>query len=230
MSQARNTGYIESSQRLVQPAGREWNQRELLAAAQHSEQRNTGWPIGLVLQGAGLAPVATPAGIEARLERYGSGQPEDFWSLHKDGHYYVSRLFEEDFEAPPFASSEGHPERSVWVDLRILRITEVLLHSAALYRELRVPPDEPYLLTVNHRGLQGREFYVSTPTRFVRRGRICRSPEATWTREVTEDYVASNLNSLVGDASDGLFVLFDFAQVSRQVVDDLVDGFLQSRF
>jgi hypothetical protein len=229
MAQDRDAGYIESGQRLVQSGERKWSQHELLAAAQRAELRNTGWPIGLVLQKPGLAPVPKPDGIEARLSHYSSDRTEDFWYFSKDGSYYVSRLFEEDFETLQFTSSEGHPERSIWFDVRIWRIAEVFLHSATLYRELGIPSAEPYALDINHRGLEAREFYVSNPSRFVRRGRICRSPEATWKREVTQDYVISNLKGLVGDVASGLFVLFDFAQVSQKVVDGIVDEFLNSK-
>jgi hypothetical protein len=213
---------------LIHPGKPEWNQHELLAVAQRAELRNTGWPIGLVLQSSGFAPVPTSDGIEARLSHYGSGRDEDVWYFRKDGSYYVARLFEEDFETPQFTSSEGHPERCIWFDVRIWRIAEMFLHSAALYRELGISPKEPYALAVNHRGLEGREFYVSTPRRFVHRGSICYSPTVTWTREVTQDYLTSNLKSLVGEVASGLFVLFDFAQVSQDVIDDIVDDFLHS--
>jgi hypothetical protein len=229
MTQARNVGYIESGQRLIQLGKSEWNQHELLAAAQRAELRNTGWPIGLVLQSRGFAPVPTPDGIEARLSRYGSGLDEDVWYFRNDGSYYVSRLFEEDFETPRFTSSQGHPERCIWFDVRIWRIVEVFLHSAALYRELGIPPEEPYALAVNHRGLEAREFYVSTPRRVVHRGMFCYSPAVTWTREVTQDYLTSNLKSLVGEVASSLFVLFDFTEVSQEVVDGIVDKFLQSK-
>ncbi len=229
MKKSEETGYIESGQRLVQTATREWSQAVLLAAAERAELRNTGWPIGLVIRQAGLAPVPMPDGIEARLAHPRSGQIEDFWSLRKDGSYYVSRLFEEDFGPPSFTTSEGHPQRAMWFDVRIWRIAEVILHSAALYRELGIPPNDPYVLAVNHHGLEGREFYVSTPNRIVFRGRICRSPSATWTKEVTQDYVTSNLKSLVGEVTSDLFVLFDFAQVKQEVVNGIVDEFLSSR-
>lgn len=229
MTQPQDAGYIESGQRLIQTKKLEWNQHELLAAAQRAELRNTGWPIGLVLQKTGLAPVPTPDGIEASLGCYGSGRAEDFWCFGKDGRYYVSRLFEEDFATPQFTSSEGHPERCIWFDIRIWRIAEVFLHSSTLYRELGIAPEEPYALVINHGGLASREFYVSTPSRHVRRGRICGSTAATWTREVTQDYVTSNLKSLVGEVASGLFVLFDFAQISQEVVDGIVDEFLHSR-
>ena len=223
------SGLIESGQRLARPVSREWSQRELLSAAERAELRNTGWPIGLVIHKPGLAPVPTLGGVEARLGRYHSGRTEDFWSLRKDASYYVSRLFEEGFESPPFTSSAGHPELAIWFDVRIWRVAEVILHSATLYRELGIPPDEPYMLAVNHRGLEGREFYVSTPRRHVSRGRICQSPAATWTREVTQDYVTGNLKGLVGEVVDGLFVLFDFARVGQEVVAGIVDEFLGRR-
>ncbi|MBA7646622.1 hypothetical protein ES703_54387 [subsurface metagenome] len=229
MTQPQGIGYIESGQRLVQPAARKWSQHVLLAAAERAELRNTGWPIGLVIHKAGLAPVPTPDGIEARLGHHRPGQDEDFWSLSKDGSYYVSRLFEEDFGPPSFTTSGGHPDRAIWFDVRIWRIAEVILHSAALYRELSISPSEPYVLAVNHRGLERREFYKSTINRVVFRGRICRSPAATWTREVTQDYVVSNLKSLVGEVANGLFVLFDFAEVRQEVVNEIVDKFLSSR-
>ena len=224
------TGFIESGQRLTQPAGRQWSQRELLDAAARAELRNTGWPIGLVIHSPGLAPIATPDSIEARLGRYSSsGKTEDFWSLRKDGSYYVWRLFEEDFEPPPFTSNAGHPDTAIWFDIRIWRVTEVILHSSTLYRELGIPPDEPYVLAVNHRGLEGREFYTSTPRRFISRGRICHSQESTWSREVSQDYVSSTLKGLVGEVVDNLFVLFDFAQVGQNVVDDIVEEFMGRR-
>ena len=229
MTQHPEKGYIESGQRLALQAEREWNQRDLLEAAERAELRKTGWPIGLVLHKEGLAPVPTPEGIEARLGRHESGQVEDFWSLLRDGSYYVSRLFEEDFGQPSFTTSEGHPERAIWFDVRIWRIAEVILHSATLYRELGIPPNEPYILAVNHQGLTAREFYVSTASRHVFRGRICRSPAANWMKEVTQDYVNSNLKSLVGEVASGLFVLFDFAQVGQEVIDGIVDEFLSSR-
>lgn len=219
-------GNIEAAQRLLHQGGRLWDQGKLLRAAEAAELRITGWPIGLVIHEEGLRPVPTSEGIEARLRGYDGIAWRDYWAFHKDGSYYVARLFEEDFGTTDFISSQGHPAKSLWFDLRICRIAEVIFHSASIYRELGVPPDEPYLLAVNHGGLIGREFYVSTDRRFVRRGRICRTPAAGWTKELTQDYVASELKTLVGDVADGLFVLFDSAQVEQLIIDEIVDRFL----
>ncbi|MBI4202724.1 MAG: hypothetical protein HY532_06415 [Chloroflexi bacterium] len=229
MTEGQERGLLESGQHLVQLGKRQWRQQNLLAAAERGELRNTGWPIGLVIRKPGVAPVPTLNGIEARLSSHNSNIPEDFWFFRNDGSYYVSRFFEEDIEATPFASSHGHPQRPLWFDVRIWRIAEVILHSASLYRELGIPPDEPYVLAVNHHGLAGRELYTSNPRRFVSPGRFCQSPATTWTREVTQDYVTANLKTLAGEVSAGLFVLFDFAEVDQRVIDQIVDEFLGHR-
>ena len=46
MTQTAVVGFVESGQRLVESQKREWNPRDLLAAAERAELRNTGWPIG----------------------------------------------------------------------------------------------------------------------------------------------------------------------------------------
>jgi hypothetical protein len=104
-----------------------------------------------------------------------------------------------------------------------------LLHSASLYRELGIAPTEGYLLAINHSGLEGRELSSSNMRREIHRGRICRVDRADWQREVTQDFVRANLNSLVFDIAKRLFVLFDFFEFTEEVVDQVIDEFLKSK-
>jgi hypothetical protein len=138
-------------------------------------------------------------------------------------------LFEENFETSSFTSSGGHPERPLWFDIRIWRIAEIILHSASVYRGLGIPPDEPYALVVTHGGLDDREFYTSNMRRLVRRSRLSSTQEVSWTKEVTQDYVKSNLHSLVRELANELFVVFDFMQVEDSVIDDITNEFLGTR-
>jgi len=229
MAEPRGKGYIESGQRLVQPAGREWSQGVLLAARnppRTTAKRNsyrlcatTKNPQPVPMHGVPTGPQYRPA---LALERVLLCESPGRWASPCSSALPVPL-------PPSFTSSEGHPKRAIWFDVRIWRIAEVILHSATLYRELNIPPTEPYVLAVNHQGLEAREFYYSKPRWPVSRGRICQSPAATWTTEVTQDYVISNLKSLVREVANGLFVLFDFAQVDQKVVDGIVDKFLSSR-
>ncbi|MCH8206756.1 MAG: hypothetical protein IH956_07100 [Chloroflexi bacterium] len=223
MSTEAEAGYVDSSQRLLQVGGRKWDQAQLLEAAKRGQLPHTGWPIGVVLEPPDVRPRPMADGIEATL-----GQ-EDYWAFKEDSSYYVFRQFEENSQKASFTSSLGHPERPIFFDTRILRIVELLIHSTTLYRSLGIPPDEPYLLSINHGGIRNREFYVNTMDWHVRRGRVCKVPAAEWTREVTQDYAITQLKPLVEEIANGLFVLFDFAKVENSTLSVLVDRFLDAR-
>lgn len=217
-----NDGYLEVSHKLVQP-NREWRPRELLDAARKAE---SGWAIGIVFDGSDAAPKPTTEGaIAARIPRWDSPDQHDRWTLTKDGGFYCADLFEEDFGSPQFSSSEGHPDRMLWFDIRIWRMAEALLHSANLYRALGIEPDQPYAFSLRHHGLSGRESYASKPSFEIRRHRISSADRAEWQRILTQDEVKASLRELVQEIADGLFVLFDFMKVS---VDSELDGFLSS--
>jgi hypothetical protein len=190
--------------------------------------KGTGWPIGLVIHTHdGAHPTVTETGIELRVSHRGNAEWTDYWSLGSNGDYYFIRLFEEETTDLSWRTSVGHPPRPLWFDIRVWRITETLLHSAALYRELGVPPDEPYVLAINHLGLEGREFWTSEAGRFIDRGFICKAESASWRREVTQDVVQGSLHDLVRDVSSRLFALFDFATVGNRVINEISEEFLR---
>ena len=227
MTVEKDQGYIESSQQLVNQVGREWTQIELRKAAERGQLRNTGWPIGLVLNADNNQPIPTASGIEARISHYGKDW-EDYWNFRNDASYYVVRLLEEETESlSDWITSGGHPERMLWFDVRIWRIAEVISHSASIYRELGIPEDEPYMLAVNHGGLSERVFYASTAHHDVPRGSISHSPEANWSKEVTQSYVTDNLLALVREVASNLFVLFNFMEIEDRIIDDITNKFLE---
>lgn len=222
-------GYIEGAQCLVDSQERTWDAVELRDAARQSELKNTGWPIGIFLQSGDGAPIVTETGIQARINHTGTEQWEDYWRFRFDGAYYVARLFEEDFHPPSFQTSAGHPDRPLWLDIRIWRIAEVILHSASVYEALGVPPDEPYMLAVNHGGLEGREFWVSSSRWYLPRGRFSHVNESDWHREVTQDFVRASLGDLTVQVSRELFQRFDFADVSPAEIQRIVRDFSARR-
>jgi len=219
-------GYVESAQCLRDVNGRSWGQSELLRAAEAALLRNTGWPVGLVLQTRDRRPVPTSGGVEFRIDRERGGGWTDYWNLHKTGAYYFIRAFEEETDASSARGWEG----TLWFDIRIWRIAEILLHGAALYRELKVPPNEPFILEISHLGLNGREFGTShVGRRYITPGRLCHVEDAHWRGDLSQDFITANLKSLVVEIASDLFVLFDFADLGASVIEDVVDDFLRSR-
>ena len=220
-----NSGYVEVSHQLVRP-DREWGQQDLLAAARDARLSNSRWPIGVVLDVPGSRPIPTSeGGIEVRVQRGGRSEGSDYWTLARDGSFYFVELFEEHFGHPPSRSSQSHPERSLWFDLRVWRIAEALLHSAALYRALGIQPDQPYALSVNHYGLEGRELYFRKATYRIERGCVSAADRAAWQGIVTQDQVKVGVRELVHAIAGDLFARFDFAKVP---IDAALEDFLHS--
>ena len=219
-----NSGYLEVSHQLVQPdPDKEWNQRDLLAAARAAA---LGWAVGIVFNEPGDAPKALADGIiEARSRRWGSQEWVDFWTLDRGGEFYYAGVFEEEVAWPHMGSREVHPDRILWFDIRIWRIAEALLHSAALYRALGVRPDQPYALNMSHHGLRERQLGSSKGSYLVFGGRFSSSDHATWQRILTQDQVKASLGELVHTIADELFVLFDFAKLP---IDSALEDFLQA--
>ena len=123
--------------------------------------------------------VFTPDGVEARIgDDNGSSTWKDFWKIRRDGTYYLVRRFVEDFEQPRFVSSVPHPAGSVWIELRMNQITEVLLYSAKLYGALNAAPKEPYLIVLRHGGLAERRLYYFGPRWHIPLWYLCRTPAA----------------------------------------------------
>ena len=220
-----SSGYLEVGHQLVQPH-EGWGPRELLVAARKAE---SGWAIGMVYPGSDAAPKPTAEGaIEARIRHWNSPGRKDYWILGKGGGFYCANIFGEDYGVPQFGSSEGHPDRMLWFDIRIWRIAEALLHSANLYRALGVKPDQPYALSLNHHGLNGREFYASEASYGVRRGFVSSADHTEWRRILTQDQVRASLRELVVEIADDLFVRFEYTQVSSENIVGVVEQFLDS--
>ena len=146
-------GYMESGQVLIRPRDSRWTIQELRKAAVSAKLPYTEW-----FDNSQLVPAE--GGIESRTEpksRVGA----DYWHLAQDGAYFSSAFFREDYEAPFFSSSLGHPTKSLWFDLAIFRIARTLLHGAHLYEELGIAPNESFSVAIKHRGLHRRTIYTS---------------------------------------------------------------------
>ena len=209
-------GYIESGQTLIRLRDSGWTIQELRKAAVSAKLPFTEW-----FDNRQLVPVE--GGIESRIEpkaRVGT----DYWHLAQDGAYFSSFFFREDYEAPFFSSNLGHPQKSLWFDLAIFRIARALLHGAHIYDELGITPSESFSVAIKHRGLYRRTIYTSVvnyPYFMDFRG-VSSVDTHEWQGEVTVDLIRGHLVELVHEIAHSLFVKFEFAEVSKSVVDQII--------
>ena len=212
-------GYMESGQVLIHPRDSRWNLQELRKAAVSAKL-----PYTERFDNSQLVPAE--GGIESRTDprpRVGT----DYWHLAQDGAYFSSAFFREDYEAPLFSSSLGHPKKSLWFDLAIFRIARALLHGAHLYEELGIAPNESFPLAIKHRGLYRRTLYTSVldyPS-FIDFRRTSNVDAHEWQGEVTIDLIRGQLVQLVHDIANSLFVRFEFAEVSMSLVDHSISKY-----
>ena len=140
-------GYIESAYMLVGSQNSEWSIQDLRDSAISAKLPYSRW--------------ITPAtdGVEIRVDPPTFPVPAKYWHISKNGKCYSSQLLLEDYESPSFNSGRDHPTKSLWFDLAIHRIANVLLDTAALYKQLDRAPDDS-LFALNQAWWTPREGYL----------------------------------------------------------------------
>jgi hypothetical protein len=203
---------------------RKWSQDELLLAAQKSVCRNTGWPVGVVLRHPQLSPKPVKDGIRAVVRTATFADRFDFWSLDRNGCFYFLRSLEEDSVGP------AGPGTHLYFDTRIWRIAESLLHCANLYRELEVPNETEIRVAITHSGLRGRKLSASDPMRAATMfDRVSHENESKWEKTVPIGTIEPNLEPLVGEVCEELFMLFDYWKPQPEVWKGILQAFIGSK-
>lgn len=200
-----------------------WNQGRLVAAAQRAVARNTGWPMGIVMNKPQFAPKPTVFGIRATIN---AGDRFDYWSLDKSGAYYFLRILDEDTDHD-LRRRAGGPW--IYFDTRIWRIAETLLHCSNLYRELELPLETVIAIRVAHSGLKDRLLGVANPMRMMHWNRKCEEDEIIWSKAVVLGSIEATLEDLTREAAKELFMVFEFWEPSDQVFSEIFNEFSRSK-
>lgn len=185
--------------------------------AAHSSQIHTfGWPIGVVLNNReDFRPKPKADGIVAEIVPEDRGY--DYWTIRKDGSYYLLKSLFEDAREP----------NSIFFNTKVVRITEALLYAVRLYISLNVPPDSRLLLAIRHGGLKGRHISATPNRRLGIHGKAIEDEVYTEV-DTTIEKIESDLVDLVERITTPLFVVFDFFQLNKtilaEIVNDFVDG------
>ena len=229
MEKAKLNGYMEFKSTL---ANFQWTKelRGLMDAVHTTEIHTFGWPIGVVIHNnEQYRPKPDEKGISAELDRL-SDPPDsimrgyDYWSLGKDGLFYVLKsLFEDRRSESP---------RFIYVDTRVVRTAEVFQRTAQLYVALGVSMDETIDCRIEYGGLKGRILGFANPRRIplVQRA-VCTGNTSVKTFHLPlKAYLdPGELKQIVYDVVKGITEMCDFFVPARNVTDEMIDLFMQGR-
>ncbi len=195
-------------------------QGELLSVAEQAAIHTFGWPIGVVLGNVDeYRPRPTTDGIVAEIYAKTFRESYDYWTIRKDGTFYLLKSLFEDEREP------GH----IFFNTRIVRITEALLYSIRLYSGFKVPSDARILIGIRHGGLKDRILGASSPNRYLHQDYKSTEDEVYTEVATTLEKIESDLVDLVQKFTQPLFVLFDFFKISREVQEDIVNKYVAGR-
>jgi cellulose biosynthesis protein BcsQ len=198
-------------------------QPELLVAARQAQVRRHGWPTGLVLAWGESRPRPTNDGILASIFADNVVHHFTYWALNRSGDFYTLMSLPED-------QPNVNPSRdTILFDVRIVRVTEALLHCANLYKVLGVEPNAHVEVTVRYGGLRDRTLASASPIHYDATGRNLTEDEVSLPAITFRlGAIETEIVELVKKLCEPLFVLFDFAtftdDVYRQIVTDFLRG------
>jgi len=211
--------------------------KRLKDAVQATQIHTFGWPIAPVIDTNEYRPSPDENGIHAEIDRLSDPLDSfmrgyDYWSLSKDGTFYVLKSI---FEDRAIARQTGRPAspRVIFLDTRVVRTTEVFLRTARLYEALKVPPEEIVASRIEYGGLADRALTVANTARFFSPLplRVCtgRKVEKTFQLALRQYLDPEELKRVVHEVVKGITEMCDFFDPPRSLTDPMVDTFLQGR-
>lgn len=203
-------------------------QKDLLIAMENSQIHTFGWPIGIVFSKPEYKPRPIPNGIFAEIilkdrpMMSGNRTSYDYWSLRKNGDFYLLKSIFEDY-------TEKGKENAVFFNTRIVRITEVLIHCARLYMNLGVNSDSEVLVGIKLGGLQGRYLDSAGSGRHLSSHPECSVDEYETKEKFKLSQIESDLVNIVKKYTAPLFALFDFYEVNDLVYEDIINNYIEGK-
>lgn len=201
--------------------------KKILEHASNSTIRTFGWPIGLILHNEDRPkPDSDGDGIYAEIisNIHGSSKDEllrksyDYWALTKEGGFFTLKSIFEDNRDP----------EKIFFDTRIVRITESLMYIRNLYTLLGVNPGAKFSVQISHVGINGRILSAASHRRHI------------WDHQTTGSEVKTEIDTSLSELNDNivdvvekftspLFEQFDFFELDKKILDDIVTNFVNGK-
>lgn len=194
-------------------------QGELLRVANQAQMHTFGWPLGVVIGREDCHPKSKTDGIVAEINIEEENRSSfDYWAIRRDGTFYLLKSLFEDMRKPDY----------IFFNTRIVRITEALLYSVRLYSGLSILPASSILIGIRHGGLKGR-FLSAVGDRTLSYDRKSDENEVYTEVETTFKEIESDLVDVVQKFTKPLFVIFDFFEPNRKVLEEIVKNYVAGK-
>jgi len=192
------------------------SQRALVEAVSNNNIDTFGWPIGVVLQPDPYRPRPIADGVVATVF-WEERATFDYWALGTSGDFYLVKTLSED--------ALGHPDK-LFFNTRIVRVAETVMFLTRLYLALGADPDSSASLTVRHTGLAGRPLQATGSRGHIFRPRTTIEQEMSTTSRWLLKDGETDLVNIVGRLLAPLFQVYEFYEVSDDVLKDVVERFV----
>lgn len=209
-------GFMEVRFSLSHP--KPWKtQQKLDEAARTSTISTFGWPIGVYLGSRDeYRPRPKADGIVAEIDA-DDHETYDYWTIRRNGDFYLLKTIFEDEKDP----------QKIFFDTRIVRVTEVLLYCARLYSRLDIDPTAVVDIIIRHGGLNGRILGAASSQRMMHGRNQCVENEIASEISIPLSGLESGLVKHVKELVTPLFTLFDFFKLSDQILEEIVNAFVE---
>lgn len=191
---------------------------DLVKHMDRSQIQTFGWPVGPVIHTKEWAPLPGSDGIKCLIQH---GRMFDYWTLKKDGQFYVLKSLFED------TRYEGRFN----LDTRIIRTMEALWRTARLYQQMTVSNDSRIECELEYGGLKNRTLTVANPSRLIMTKKVCH--ENTYKGRISstvgELLSVEGLTKCVQEYCSGLFVLFEYFELKQEVTEQIVKAYYAGR-
>jgi hypothetical protein len=189
-------------------------QSKLIEIANECQSDILGWPIAPI---APYVPKYKPKpqtdGLFSEISRDSDGQISyDYTYYKKNGYLFISKSL---FEEHAF-------KKLIIVPFRIKRSVELLLYILSYYYKFGLTPTDEVIIEVRYSGLIDNELTYASEG-FMRGNYKARENESCSKLKTTLGNIENNLNDLVNQLANELFVLFDFYNVEKGTIDFYVN-------
>jgi len=189
--------------------------------------RHTGWPPFWYPTREGISPYPIEGAVECWLGGDTQAPADsrdaahsDFWRIHPKGFAFLLRGFQEDGMETEISGGSPIPAGSVFdITLPVWRIGETLLQAQRLSENLFDGP-ATIRFSATYEGLSGRSLTSIEHRRNVWEGRVAQQNSITLNTHVDAQAISTNLPEIVHPLLSPLYALFDFFELSSQLVSE----------